>query len=965
MLFESVKAHAFGPFHDATLELAPGMNVVYGPNEAGKSSWRAALYAGLCGTRRRKGTPTKEEREFSDRHKPWNGEGRWEVGAVVALSDGRKVELRHDLAGRVDSSAKDAALAGRDYSSEIIIDGAPDGSAWLGLNRRVFSSVACVRQADMLGILQDPVVLQGHLQRAAATAGADETAARALSLLDSYRRDEVGSNRAPTKPLLQTKARFDRARSDLSKAKDAHESYMQRRADVEVREQEAQRIRRQADAVEAVFAEEDAVRAERQIERIRELDGKFPEGAPRPSPERDEVAEQVTAALTQWEQRPELIEPDGDTVEEQGRKTAEAAARLGAAKAAAAEQEAQDAGRRLKRVRELTASFPDGQPPRPSVDDHETTLQASIALREWGGSEGVLPAEPSGASVEEIEQELADFAANAAPTPPSSRMLPLAALVLAVGAGAIGIGVAAIAADFRAWGVALAATGIVGAVGALRWHTAARSSDQARAAREQAVLNATKNGIIQRLDARRKEESAYQDEIERREAALNGLAEAARDCGVAAMEPSEQAQALRDWLAVRGETLRKNDELGALWDELQQLLGERSLDDIETEEDRLRQEAASRIDSADPELLGEARNRNLVGERLDEFERETQENLIAWERERAERKSADERYQAACRQVESAEDALRNAAVAAQVVADDADGLAEALRKWQERRKQSIAEAEERSKDWDELQQLLGENSLEDVAAEAGRLRADANERATEVGASALAQAKSMAPSPALLESLQSEARDAQNALNVERGQLTELQKSLPSVADAEDDLDEAEREMERVRRLSETLDKTVEFLRTAQDRVHRNIAPILRKTVLEWLTEVTGGRYADCRIDPANLKVEVAGASGRWRDAALLSHGTAEQVYLLLRLALARHLTADSGEACPLILDDAVGASDGERKLAALDALLAISESTQVILFTHEDDVRDWARERLVGPTRRLLELDPSGVPA
>ena len=966
MLFESVKAHAFGPFHDATLELAPGMNVVYGPNEAGKSSWRAALYAGLCGTRRRKGTPTKEEREFSDRHKPWNGEGRWEVGAVVALSDGRKVELRHDLAGRVDSSAKDAALAGRDYSSEIIIDGAPDGSAWLGLNRRVFSSVACVRQADMLGILQDPVVLQGHLQRAAATAGADETAARALSLLDSYRRDEVGSNRAPTKPLLQTKARFDRARSDLSKAKDAHESYMQRRADVEVREQEAQRIRRQADAVEAVFAEEDAVRAERQIERIRELDGKFPEGAPRPSPERDEVAEQVTAALTQWEQRPELIEPDGDTVEEQGRKTAEAAARLGAAKAAAAEQEAQDAGRRLKRVRELTASFPDGQPPRPSVDDHETTLQASIALREWGGSEArPLPAEPSGASVEEIEQELADFAANAAPTPPSSRMLPLAALVLAVGAGAIGIGVAAIAADFRAWGVALAATGIVGAVGALRWHTAARSSDQARAAREQAVLNATKNGIIQRLDARRKEESAYQDEIERREAALNGLAEAARDCGVAAMEPSEQAQALRDWLAVRGETLRKNDELGALWDELQQLLGERSLDDIETEEDRLRQEAASRIDSADPELLGEARNRNLVGERLDEFERETQENLIAWERERAERKSADERYQAACRQVESAEDALRNAAVAAQVVADDADGLAEALRKWQERRKQSIAEAEERSKDWDELQQLLGENSLEDVAAEAGRLRADANERATEVGASALAQAKSMAPSPALLESLQSEARNAQNAGYEERGQLTELQKSLPSVADAEDDLAEAAREMERVRRLSETLDKTVEFLRTAQDRVHRNIAPILRKTVLERLTEVTGGRYADCRIDPANLKVEVAGASGRWRDAALLSHGTAEQVYLLLRLALARRLTADSGEACPLILDDAVGASDGERKLAVLDTLLAISESTQVILFTHEDDVRDWARERLVGSTRRLLELDPSGVPA
>ncbi|MYG18353.1 MAG: AAA family ATPase, partial [Gemmatimonadales bacterium] len=46
MRFESVTAHRFGPFRDETLELAPGMNVVFGRNEAGKSSWHAALYAG-------------------------------------------------------------------------------------------------------------------------------------------------------------------------------------------------------------------------------------------------------------------------------------------------------------------------------------------------------------------------------------------------------------------------------------------------------------------------------------------------------------------------------------------------------------------------------------------------------------------------------------------------------------------------------------------------------------------------------------------------------------------------------------------------------------------------------------------------------------------------------------------------------------------------------------------------------
>ena len=143
MRFESVTAHVFGPIRAETLDLAPGMNVIHGPNEAGKSTWHAALYAGLCGVRRARGQPRREDREFAERHRPWDGEG-WEVGAVITLGDGRRIELRHDLAGGVDSSARDADIADRDYSNEIMNEGAPDGSRWLGLDRRSFLSTACV-----------------------------------------------------------------------------------------------------------------------------------------------------------------------------------------------------------------------------------------------------------------------------------------------------------------------------------------------------------------------------------------------------------------------------------------------------------------------------------------------------------------------------------------------------------------------------------------------------------------------------------------------------------------------------------------------------------------------------------------------------------------------------------------------------------------------------------------------------
>ena len=178
MRFESVTAHAFGPFHKESLPLGPGMNVVYGPNEAGKSSWHAALYAGLCGVRRGKGPKTEEGREFEERHKPWDSSA-WEVGTTIMLADNRRVELRNDLADGVAASARDADIAGRDYTSEILFEGSPDGSRWLGLNRKSFLSTACIRQADILRVRDDAGSLQEDMQRSLSTAGMGATAAAA------------------------------------------------------------------------------------------------------------------------------------------------------------------------------------------------------------------------------------------------------------------------------------------------------------------------------------------------------------------------------------------------------------------------------------------------------------------------------------------------------------------------------------------------------------------------------------------------------------------------------------------------------------------------------------------------------------------------------------------------------------------------------------------------------------------
>ena len=714
MRFETVKAYAFGPFRNETLELAPGMNVVYGWNEAGKSSWHAALYAGLCGIRRARGKALKIDAEFAERHKPWDDDTSWDVGAIIGLADGRRVELRHDLAGGVASSAHDVDLGGRDYANEIMFDGAPDGAQWLGLDRRSFVMTACIRQADILGLLNSPSELQDELQRAADTSDRDGTATEALTRLRDFRAEFVGSTRARTKPLMVTEKQVQSAKEKMGQAQAAHEEY-----------------------------------------------------------------------LTRWM-----------GVDELDREARDAERKLGMARVARGANAASEAAARLQQALELNERFPHGRPRRPSEDD-QLERRIDSALAAWESRPDVLV--PAGPKVAELEEELASV-------------------------------------ESQLEGV--------------------EASDTHQAPDDSGGLFATLFRAIRTF-----------------------FASLLRLFGVGPREPS-------------------------MHPERRQALEER---------------------------------RGLIQERI------------------TARQDADRRWEESTQRVREAADGIQEAALAAELTASSPGEASAALFEWRGRRTDRLKEIDDQMKDWDELQQILGQSSLDELAGEVERLGAEARALSKEVGE------EDMADLPAPLTDTEfshaeREASETRTAFNRAQSQLEVFARDLVDVAEAKEALDAAEDEHARVRALGYTLDLTIRFLEQAEELVHRNVAPVFAETVREWLPRVTGGRYTDCRVDPEKLAVEVATANGRWQRAELLSHGTAEQVYLLLRLALARHLAKED---CPLILDDAVAASDSRRKHDLLETLLAVSESTQVILFTHEDDVCAWARERLAGEPHRLTELD------
>jgi uncharacterized protein YhaN len=178
-------------------------------------------------------------------------------------------------------------------------------------------------------------------------------------------------------------------------------------------------------------------------------------------------------------------------------------------------------------------------------------------------------------------------------------------------------------------------------------------------------------------------------------------------------------------------------------------------------------------------------------------------------------------------------------------------------------------------------------------------------------------------------------------------------------VPEAEERLAAAEKELASVQQLGRTLTLAQNLLEKAQEDAHRSIAPHLKAAIERDLPTITGGRYAEASVDLETLAVKVARPGGPPRPAMSLSHGTAEQIYLLLRVALAEYLVPND-ESCPLLLDEVTVQSDADRTFAILETLHRVSRERQVVLFTQEQEVLSWANERLTDRDRLITLPKP-----
>ena len=129
-------------------------------------------------------------------------------------------------------------------------------------------------------------------------------------------------------------------------------------------------------------------------------------------------------------------------------------------------------------------------------------------------------------------------------------------------------------------------------------------------------------------------------------------------------------------------------------------------------------------------------------------------------------------------------------------------------------------------------------------------------------------------------------------------------------------------------------------LLREGLDKVEEGGDGALAGRIGAVFGAVTGGAYEGVRVAPeedgrpARLVAVERGAEEA-REIEALSEGTRDQLFLALRLAAIGAEVA-AGPSPPFLVDDVLQSFDDRRAVAALRAMLPLSEGTQVIVLTH-----------------------------
>lgn len=198
-------------------------------------------------------------------------------------------------------------------------------------------------------------------------------------------------------------------------------------------------------------------------------------------------------------------------------------------------------------------------------------------------------------------------------------------------------------------------------------------------------------------------------------------------------------------------------------------------------------------------------------------------------------------------------------------------------------------------------------------------------------------------------DALHAQTPDADGSAARLQQQIAQVQGQLAALGGAEDAPQRIARKQEQLHRLQgeyDSLALALDVLRSANTTLQNRFSPELGRRAAEIFADMTGSPWSHILLDRDFRLSAEAGSDPTRRSVQLLSSGTADQLYLAVRLAICEMVLPVEQNA-PLILDDALLTFDDERLHKTLDYLVRLGEQRQILLFSCQSREADYLASR------------------
>lgn len=204
-----------------------------------------------------------------------------------------------------------------------------------------------------------------------------------------------------------------------------------------------------------------------------------------------------------------------------------------------------------------------------------------------------------------------------------------------------------------------------------------------------------------------------------------------------------------------------------------------------------------------------------------------------------------------------------------------------------------------------------------------------------------------------------SAAHRLRDELQERRGRLLQERESLESAGNQDSALQQLEEHRSALRELvSQYAVRSMasEFIKRTRRMYEEEKQPQVLQLASRYFSMLTGGMYSRVVMRLGDQILLAERPTGELVESSRLSRGTAEQLYLAMRLGLIQSMPHAAG--LPLLLDDLFVNFDGDRLRHALGAISELSRNRQVVMMTCHRHVAEQTMELI--PDARLIPMQP-----